>query len=76
MIGGLGTLERPLAGTAVFFLLRELLADYGAWYMILLGTLAVLVMMRYPQGLWGLVAERWDLRFFPVQRRVRLDGRP
>jgi hypothetical protein len=27
-------------------------------------------MMRYPQGLWGLVAERWDLRFFPVQRRV------
>jgi len=26
--------------------------------------------MRWPQGLWGLVAERWDLRFFPVQRRV------
>jgi branched-chain amino acid transport system permease protein len=71
VIGGLGTLEGPIAGTVVFFLLRELLADYGSWYMILLGTLAVLAMMRYPQGLWGLVAERWDLRFFPVQRRVR-----
>ena len=24
--------------------------------------------------LWGIVAERWDLRFFPIQRRVRLGG--
>ena len=39
--------------------------------MILLGGLAVVTMMRYPQGLWGLVAERWDLHFFPVRRRVR-----
>jgi branched-chain amino acid transport system permease protein len=76
VIGGLGTLEGPIVGTVVFFLLRELLADYGAWYMILLGALAVVVMMRYPQGLWGLVAERWDLRFFPVQRRVRLSPPP
>ncbi len=72
VIGGLGTLEGPIVGTVVFFLLRELLSDYGAWYMILLGGPAVLVMMRYPQGLRGFVAERWDLRFFPVQRRVRL----
>jgi branched-chain amino acid transport system permease protein len=70
VIGGLGTLEGPIVGTLVFFLLREALADHGAWYMILLGALAVVTMMRYPQGLWGLVAERWDLRFFPVQRRV------
>ena len=71
VIGGLGTIEGPIVGTLVFFLLRELLADYGSWYMILLGTLAVLTMMRYPQGLWGLLAERWDVRLFPVQRRVR-----
>jgi hypothetical protein len=31
----------------------------------------VLTLMRYPQGLWGLLAERWDVRLFPVQRRVR-----
>jgi len=72
VIGGLGTLEGPIVGTFVFFLLREALSDYGAWYMILLGLLAVVAMLRFPQGLWGLVAERWDLRFFPVQRRVRL----
>jgi len=71
VIGGLGTLEGPIVGTLVFFLLRHALADYGAWYMILLGTLAVVAMMRYPQGLWGLVAGRCDLNFFPVQRLVR-----
>ena len=74
VIGGLGTLEGPIVGTIVFFLLRQLLADYGAWYMILLGVLAVVAMMRFPQGLWGLVAERWDLQFFPVQRRVQRRG--
>jgi branched-chain amino acid transport system permease protein len=74
VIGGLGTLEGPIVGTLVFFLLREALADYGAWYMILLGTLAVVVMTQCPQGLWGLVAERWDLRFFPVQRVVSARG--
>ena len=74
VIGGLGTLEGPIVGTLVFFLLRQLLADYGAWYMILLGALAVVAMMRFPQGLWGLVAERWDLQFFPVQRRVQRRG--
>ena len=74
VIGGLGTLEGPIVGTVLFFLLRELLADYGSWYMILLGALAVVTMMRYPQGLWGLVAERWEVRFFPVQRRLRSDG--
>jgi len=60
----------------VFFVLRELLADYGAWYMILLGALAVAVMLAYPQGLWGLIAERWDVHVFPVQRRLRIDEAP
>jgi branched-chain amino acid transport system permease protein len=76
VIGGLGSLEGPLIGTALFFLVREYLSDYGAWYMILLGTLAVGVMLAYPQGLWGMVAERRDLRFFPVGRRVERDPSP
>jgi branched-chain amino acid transport system permease protein len=70
VIGGLGTLEGPMVGTLVFFLLRELLSDYGAWYMILLGAFAVVAMLAFPQGLWGVVAERGRLGFFPVQRRA------
>ncbi len=71
VIGGIGTIEGPIVGVIVFFILRELLADYGTWYMILLGAIAVVVMLRAPQGLWGLVVDRYDLRFFPVQRRVK-----
>jgi len=73
VIGGLGSLEGPLVGTALFFLVRELLSDYGAWYMIFLGALAVGVMLAYPRGLWGLAADRWDVHVFPVQRRVRVE---
>jgi branched-chain amino acid transport system permease protein len=69
VIGGLGTLEGPVLGTLVFFVLREALSDYGAWYMILLGAVAVSVMLWRPQGLWGLVEERFDLRIFPLRRR-------
>jgi branched-chain amino acid transport system permease protein len=76
VIGGIGTLEGPLIGAGVFFVLREVLADFGAWYMILLGSLAVSVMLVYPQGLWGLIAERWGIHFFPVQRRLEIDDSP
>ena len=72
VIGGIGTIEGPIVGAVVFFLLRELLAQYGAWYLIVLGAVAIAVMLWAPQGLWGVVAGRYDLRFFPVQRRVRL----
>jgi branched-chain amino acid transport system permease protein len=54
--------------------LREALADYGSVYLIVLGAVAVLVMVKFPRGLWGYVQQRFDLRFFPVQRRVRLDA--
>lgn len=70
VIGGIGTIEGPILGTIVFFLLREPLAQFGSWYLILLGTIAVMIMLKSPQGLWGLITKRYDLRFFPVQRRV------
>jgi len=72
VIGGIGSIEGPFLGALVFFGLRSLLADYGAWYMILLGAVAVIVMLRAPRGLWGLVSDRFEIQFFPVRRRVRL----
>jgi branched-chain amino acid transport system permease protein len=72
VIGGIGSIEGPILGTLVFFGLRALLADYGAWYLVMLGVVAVIVMLKAPRGLWGLIADRFDLQFFPVQRRVRL----
>jgi branched-chain amino acid transport system permease protein len=74
VIGGLGTIEGPIIGTLIFFALRELLADLGSWYLMILGLVAVAVMLRARQGVWGLLAQRFDLHLFPVQRRVRLDS--
>jgi branched-chain amino acid transport system permease protein len=66
LIGGLGSIEGPIVGTLVFFLLQQTLADRGAWYLIILGSIAVLVAMWVPRGLWGLITDRLDLRLFPV----------
>ncbi len=38
VIGGIGSLEGPIVGAVVFFLLRQWLADFGAWYLIILGA--------------------------------------
>lgn len=74
VIGGIGRIEGPIVGTLVFFLLREFLADLGSWYLILLGVVAVIIMLRAPQGIWGLLVQRFDIQFFPVQRRLRRQG--
>jgi branched-chain amino acid transport system permease protein len=70
VIGGIGTIEGPILGTAVFFVMQELLADYGVWYLVALGAVAVVVMLWAPGGLWSLVTRRADLSFFPIQRRL------
>ena len=72
VIGGIGTIEGPILGTIIYFLLREPLSDFGTWYLILLGATAVIVMLKAPHGIWGIITERFDLRFFPVQRRLKL----
>ena len=75
VIGGIGSIEGPILGTAIYFLLREPLAPYGSWYLILLGATAVVVMLKAPKGIWGLVAARFDVHLFPVQRRL-VSARP
>lgn len=71
IIGGVGTIEGPLLGTVLYFVLRNFMADFGAWYMILLGAIAVLTMLFMRKGVWGWLATKYDLQLFPVQRRLR-----
>jgi branched-chain amino acid transport system permease protein len=66
LIGGLGSIEGPIIGTAVFYVLQQTLADRGAWYLIILGTIAVVFAVWIPRGIWGLVTSRFELRLFPV----------
>ena len=72
VIGGVGTIEGPIIGTVVFFVLQQTLSSYGAWYLILLGVIAMLVTVWAKRGLWGFVVRRWSLELFPVRRRVRI----
>lgn len=72
VIGGIGTLEGPFIGMLIYFVLRELLADYGTIYLILMGAIAIAVMLKAPSGIWGWVVNRYDLQLFPVGRRLAL----
>jgi branched-chain amino acid transport system permease protein len=66
IIGGLGTIEGPIIGTAVFIVLQQTLQSYNAWYLIILGLVAVVVALFARRGLWGLVDEHLNIRLFPV----------
>jgi branched-chain amino acid transport system permease protein len=72
VIGGIGTIEGPFIGMLVFILLRELFADYGTIYLMLMGAIAIAVMLKAPMGIWGWVTQRYDLQLFPVGRRLTL----
>ncbi len=70
VIGGIGTIEGPIIGTIVYFVLREFLADLGSIYLLILGALAIVIMLLAPKGIWGYVAARWNISLFPTGYRV------
>jgi branched-chain amino acid transport system permease protein len=72
VIGGMGTIEGPIIGTVIFFALQQWLSGNGSWYLIVVGAVAVLAAVWLRGGIWGVVARRFGLRLFPVQRRVRV----
>jgi branched-chain amino acid transport system permease protein len=71
VIGGIGTIEGPIIGMLIYFLLRYWFADYGPLYREILGGLAIVIMLFAPQGIWGLIGKRFGLSLFPVGYRVR-----
>jgi len=72
VIGGIGTLEGPILGAVIFFSLRWALADYGTWYWLVMGAVALGVIVFAPMGVWGYIRDRWDLQLLPLQRRLVL----
>jgi branched-chain amino acid transport system permease protein len=70
VIGGIGRIEGPIIGTIVFFLLRQTMADLGTLYLMMLGAVAIVVMLKAPKGVWGYLADRYGWQTFPLERRV------
>ena len=74
VIGGIGTMEGPIIGVAIFYLLQYYLAALGSWYLILLGALAIMLMSFAPAGVWGVISRVFDITLFPVRRRLIVSG--
>jgi branched-chain amino acid transport system permease protein len=71
VIGGIGRIEGPIVGAVVFWALNKFFSDYGSWYLLGLGLLAIVVTIRFKQGLWGWVQDRWGLSLFPTRRWLK-----
>ena len=76
IIGGIGSIEGPIVGTIVYFVLQTLLAPFGAWYFIVLGVVAIVVALRAPSGLWGAISSRINVDPLPTGYWLWPDDRP
>ncbi|MEM8811794.1 MAG: branched-chain amino acid ABC transporter permease [Pseudomonadota bacterium] len=70
VIGGIGTIEGPIIGVLVFFALQNTLSGFGSWYLMILGSLGIVIMLFAPRGLWGLFTDRTGIELFPIRRRL------
>lgn len=69
VVGGLGTVEGPILGAAIYVVLQEQLGGNGAVHLIVLGAISVIVMLVAPRGLAGLARDRLGWTLFPVGRK-------
>jgi branched-chain amino acid transport system permease protein len=68
VIGGIGRLEGPIVGAIIFIVMRQVLSDYGPWYLICLGGSAILVMLFAREGIWGFLVRKFNVELLPVKR--------
>jgi branched-chain amino acid transport system permease protein len=69
VIGGIGSFEGPIIGTIVYFLLRQYMADLGAWHLILMGSFSIVIILIEKQGLWGLIRRVLSDDLIPIAHK-------
>ena len=55
----------------LFWFLNKFFSDYGSWYLIGLGLLAIVVTLFFRDGLWGALHRRYGLSLFPTHRFLK-----
>jgi branched-chain amino acid transport system permease protein len=74
IIGGIGTIEGPIVGTVIYYGIRQLFTNVfalpGSWYLIALGTAAVVTMLVAPAGIWPFIRGRLGIEWLSVKRQV------
>jgi branched-chain amino acid transport system permease protein len=80
VIGGLGTIEGPIIGAVVYFILEKQLTGNDAvvelgpeTFRIVMGLVAVVFALYVRGGIWGTLSRRFpQMQLFPVRRRVTI----
>jgi branched-chain amino acid transport system ATP-binding protein len=70
IIGGMGTIAGPLAGSAISVELSQRLASYPEIHLVILGMLLIVIIRLAPNGLWGMAIQlaRAGQRRFAARR--------
>ncbi len=76
VVGGIGRIEGPIVGAVLFWALNKFFSDYGTWYLLGLGLLAIVTTIYFRQGLWGWAQQRWGWSLFPTARTLVLTRQP
>lgn len=74
LVGGLGTFEGPVIGAVILFLLQDQFGNGGVWYLVGLGTTAILFALFLPRGIWGTITDQFEIPLAPIGYWVR--GQP
>ena len=74
VIGGIGTIEGPIIGAALYYVLRNQFEEQQTLYLIGMGFVAIAVALWLQGGIWGLIRRQFGVDLFPVRRR--LTGEP
>jgi len=70
IIGGMGTIEGPVIGAAVFIFIRQYLYNFPGISMIILGAVAVAIILLMPKGIMGTIHSRFGFELFSVRRSL------
>ncbi|MGQ7790948.1 branched-chain amino acid ABC transporter permease [Faunimonas sp. B44] len=56
LIGGMGTVFGPMVGAAIVVTMQNYLAEFGAWVTVIQGTIFVVCVLLFREGIVGLIA--------------------
>jgi branched-chain amino acid transport system permease protein len=70
VIGGIGTIEGPVIGAVLYYVLRERFKDHQTVYFISMGVVAIAVALLLQGGIWGTIRRKLGADLFPVRRRL------
>jgi len=77
IIGGIGTIEGPIIGAAIYIFLRQYLINYPGYSNIILGAIAIILIIAAPKGIMGYLHDKLGWELIPIRRRhktARIDA--